>query len=78
MVAMHLGMVASACLILGYKMEEEPRWIWDIINLLHMLGVLSHEGGGMIGVKEEEEDNNSAMTNDKPKFGAAGNNGRHG
>ncbi len=65
---------------MGCKMEEEPRQIRDIINLLHMLGFLSWEGGGRVGVKEEENENkdNNTMTNDKPKSEAASNGGCRG
>jgi hypothetical protein len=54
-------------------MEEEPRQIWDVINLYHVLGFSLREGGRRVGIKEEEEDDNSAMTNDKLKLGAMGN-----
>jgi hypothetical protein len=77
MVTSHLLKVASTCLLLVCKMEEESRWIRDIFNLLHVLGFPSQEGGGRVGIKEEEEDNDSAMTNVEPKLGATGN-GRRG
>jgi len=35
----HLSNVASACILLGCKMEEEIRRIRDVINLSHMLNV---------------------------------------
>jgi hypothetical protein len=47
----------------GVKVER----IRDIFNLLHVLGFLSQEGGRRVGIKEEEEDNDSAMTNVEPK-----------
>lgn len=36
-ISLHLGTVAAACLLLGCKMEEEPRRIRDVINLSHIL-----------------------------------------
>ncbi len=78
MVALHLGKVASACLLLLCKMEKEPRQIRDVVNLSHVLGFPSQEGGRRVSVKEEGEDNNRARTNVKPKSRARGNDGRHG
>ncbi len=43
---MHLGKVSSACLLLGCKVEEEPRRMRDVVNLLHVLGFSSREDGG--------------------------------
>ncbi len=73
---LHLGKVASACLLLGCKMEEKPRQILDIIKLLHVLGSPLWEGGGRVGVEKEEDNGNSAMRSDTPKLGATGNDGR--
>jgi hypothetical protein len=58
-------------------MKEEPRQIRNVINLLHVLGFLPQEGGRRVSIKEEEEDENSAMANVEPnKLGAAGNDKR--
>jgi hypothetical protein len=78
MVALHLGKVASAYLLLGYKMEEKTRRIQDLINLSYVLGFLTREGGGRVDVKEEDDSNNGAMTNTKLKSGAKGNDGHCG
>ncbi len=40
---MHLGKVASACILVRCKMEEEPRWIRDVVNLSRLLGLPSWE-----------------------------------
>ncbi len=77
-VALHLGKVASTCLLLGCNMEEEPMRIRDLVNLLHMLGFPSREGGGRVGVEELEENDGRAMTNAEPKSGAVGDDGRRG
>ena len=36
---MHLGKVASVCILVGCKMEEEPRRIRDVVNLSRLLGL---------------------------------------
>jgi hypothetical protein len=75
---LHLGKLAFACLLLGCKMEEEPRQIWNAVNLMHVLGFPLREGGRRDGIKEEEEDNNRAITNVEPKSGDMCNDGCHG
>ncbi len=59
-------------------MEKEPRRIRAIVNLSHVLGFPPREGGGRVGIKEEEDADDSAMTNVELKSGAAGNDGRRG
>ncbi len=49
-----------------------------VVNLLYLLGFPLQEGGGRVGIKEEEEANDSAMMNDEPKSGATGNDGHCG
>jgi hypothetical protein len=47
-VALHLGKVASVCLLLGCKVEEESRRMQDVVvvTLSHKLGFSSREDGG--------------------------------
>ena len=49
----HLNSVASACILLGCKMEEETRRIRDVVNLSHMLNTYDNE---------DYSDNDDVMT----------------
>jgi hypothetical protein len=77
-VSLHLGTVASACILLGCKMEEESQQIQDVVSLSHVLGFPLQESVRRVDAEEEEEDDDSMMTNDEPKLGAVGDDGRHG
>ncbi len=57
LVASHLGKVASACILVGCKMEEESRRIWDVVNLSRLLGLPSWEDDDD-GTDDDREDGN--------------------
>ena len=56
-VALHLGKDAAACILVGCKMEEEPRWIRDVVNLSRLLGLplLEDDDNGMDDDREDDD-----------------------
>ncbi len=56
LVVLHLGKVASTCILVRCKMEEEPRQVWDVVNLSRLLGLLSWEDDNN-GTSNDRKDN---------------------
>ena len=54
-VASHLGKDASARIMVGCKMEEEPRRIRDVVNLSRLLGLPLREDDDN-GTDDDRED----------------------
>ncbi len=83
-VALHLGKGMSVCIRLGCKMEEEPRQIRDVVNLLRLLGLPSREDNND-GMDDDCEDNNgecndagNMMGNNKLRLAGMDNGGHQG
>ena len=68
-VASHLGKVASACLLLGCKAEEEPRRMRDVVNISQVLGFSSWEDGGKVD-GDDDGDGDATKDNDLKSGGA--------
>jgi hypothetical protein len=84
LVASHLGKVASACILVGCKMEEEPRRIRDVVNLSRLLGLPSWEDDDN-GTDDDREDSNGKCVDasdttgkDEPRSAGIDDGGRRG
>ncbi len=78
------GKVASACILVGCKMEEEPRRIRDVVNLSHLLGLPSWEDDDD-GTDDDHEDGDSKCVDasdttgkDEPRSAGIDDGGRWG
>ena len=83
-VVLHLEKVASVCIRLGCTMEEEPRRIRDVVNLLRLLGLPSREDDDDGTDDDRENDDGECVDagnttgNDEPRVAGTDDGGRWG